>query len=62
MTQLFYCNVPKFSDTLSFCCNHSNICTKRTHNSVMCPKKQMQRQTEDHDKTAPKSDLGLHCL
>ena len=58
-----YCKTPKNLDTRKNCCNHPKIWTKWFYCRIMRPKSaDWMANSVDPDRTAPQSDLGLHCL
>ena len=58
-----YRKVPKFSDARKLCCNLSKFQTKRPNLRVFHQKDANGiANSENPDQTAPRADLGLHCL
>ena len=61
VSDLYYCKVPKFSDTRNLCCNLPKIQTKRPNlKGILSIGANGIAYSDDPDQTDP--DLGLHCL
>ena len=62
-TQFEYRKVPKFSDARKLRCNLPKIQKKMPNLKVFRQKDSNGiANCEDPDQTAPRSDMGLHCL